>query len=252
MEIKRKLRKKNEGEAHKKFMKTRTKEASKEPGRPDGEQGLIWDAYKAAFEIKKKWEELFEAFQRLKEYNQKALDLTLADKERSSLHRLFTGAVRNYDYLAKNLKLNDRVLFDGNLKEHPIIFPLDENDDREIKFDMNDYRADALRLYLLRSDSIVHARKTSKKLEEIQEKLNFMPAFYTNKQTFLNMISDSKGFSRPDFENISETPINQAEEEVEEIEIECRAPEFALLKSRIKRAALAKGREKALLVNLQG
>ncbi|PIR22957.1 MAG: hypothetical protein COV44_05140 [Deltaproteobacteria bacterium CG11_big_fil_rev_8_21_14_0_20_45_16] len=231
--------------------------SAQEQQKPEGEAGLIWEAAEYIYLSKKVLAELTGTYARLMELCDKALNLKIADTERKAIDRQFQGAVRNFDYVAVNGQVKGDAIFSGDLYETPKILKLNSSGTREINLSIKSMRSESLRLHLIKVDSIVNARKGEKRLTEIQKEFKKVSDFLNNKDLFLDVSFKDKGLVRPNFEVLEKIASGDATAEMpedapleEEIVVESLDPKLIVLKKRQAKAAEAKGRQMALLVNL--
>lgn len=225
--------------------------------KPEGDAGLVWEAAEYIYLSKKVLAELMATFERLKELCEKALNLKIADTERKAIDRQFQGAIRNFDYVAINGQVKGDAIFSGDLHETPKVLKLNSSGTREININIKSMRSEVLRLHLIKVDSIVNARKGEKRLREIQKEFKKISDFFNNKDLFLDALFRDGGLTRPDFEALEKIAAGEAVGEVEkeapleeEVIVESLDPKLIFLKKRQAKAAEAKGRQMALLVNL--
>lgn len=254
LDIRRRMRKQQErSSARLKLLKAGDEKKAKEE-RPEGPTSYLWDAYKFLYQLEQEWAQFPEILKRMSELCEKALNLTLADTERSSLHRLFVGAVRNFDYAAKHATVLEQTIFNGQFKDASFTMPLDEKGEKSLSIFIPSYTAEDMRLHLIKIDSMVNARKAEKKIAEIKKSLKEFDDLIVTKQNFVDLMGKTLGMERPNFEsfgNDSENVGEESEDEVDVSELESRAPEFIILKRKMDRAAAAKGRDHSLLVNFK-
>lgn len=216
--------------------------------RPDGEKGLVWDALEYIYLAKKALKEIGSTFDSVSELCHKALNFKLADNERASIHRRYMGALRNYDYTVTHGKVKEEAVFEGIYAEHNKVIKLDSNGKKEMALKIPSLTSNSLRLHITKVDSIVSARKAEKTVEEVQKKIKSVETLLNNKEMFIHALLRDIGMTRPNFDGSGTE--EEAQEEPEEVQTECMRLEFINLKRKQNRAAHAKGRTSALLVNL--
>lgn len=259
-EIRRKRREQKEKKKGKK--KLRLLKANEEgpvgdATRPEGKLGYLFDAARFVYEASLALDQVEAQFTRLRELCRKALDLTLADTERKSINRHYIGQIRNYDYAVKQAKINDEEIFTGKFNSEPKELTLDGTDSRVMSFSFKPLLSDKMRLHITKVESIVSARKAEKAMDEVEKEFEKIRSQLTNKETLLKTMFTKEGAKMPNFKEIDEAkasgkaPAAAESEEVDEQSLEARSPEFIVLKKRQTRAAQAKGRSYALLINLK-
>lgn len=238
-------------------MKKKTKK--KIAGRPEGDVGLLWDAYRFLYDLEKLWVPIGDAIKRLNDMAVKATNMNMADTERTSIQRLYVGGIRNLDYAVKHAKLDGVAVFSGVTEDHPISRNLDSKGEKSISISIPSFIPQDIRLHLTKVEEIVSARKAVKKFEEINSKLvgDFFKAIKA-KENFLEILRKQKGMERPNFD----APVEELDEDEASVldlfdegqknsEFESKSLVCANLKKRMDRAAQAKGRTTALLVNFK-
>lgn len=215
-------------------------------------QKLVWEALYLIYQIRSCLKEYAENFHQLSSVSHRALDLKISDNDRRLFNRQYQGYLKRIEDFVKSTSLRDVVIFDGTDKNNkPMTVVLSEDGEEVMTVDLPGLDLESLRLKDTRIDSIVHARKADKYVNDGEARISEIFATLDSKNAALDLKRANLGLPVPNFDkNSGDASVFYEEDtEPEEENLEVRSPQLLELRDRQQKAARAKGRLFGLLIN---